>query len=114
MKGRRQTEQDNGDEDNGSNNARDETSGGGDSNGNDEDDGPSTRPCRCERLLAGRKAGVNGRQRRDALALPSPHDNDNAMLSSSSAPVLEGAHNCRSPQMQDLLHDGRQRVDPYL
>ena len=76
MKGRRRTEQDNGDKDNGTDNARDGTSGGedgmnedegttgtrtrgqqqrgqGDSNGNDDD--PSTRPCRCKRLFAGGK-----------------------------------------------------------
>ena len=26
-------------------------------------------------------------------------------------PVIEGAHNCRSPQMQELIYDGRQWVD---
>jgi hypothetical protein len=50
--------------------------------------------------------------------LPSPDDDDdddddNAMSSSSPAPVLEGARNGGSPQMQELLHDGRQRVNPY-
>ena len=44
---------------------------------------------------------------------PAHDDDDNVMSSLSSAPVLEGAHNCRSPKMQDLLHDGRQRVDLY-
>jgi hypothetical protein len=72
MKGRRRTEQDNGDEDDGTHNARDDTGGGGDrtnegtivgtrtrgqqqrgqgdSNGNDEDD-PSTRPLLSSSLL---------------------------------------------------------------
>jgi hypothetical protein len=37
--------------------------------------------------------------------LPSPDNDDDAMSSSSSAPVLEGAHNCGSPEMQELLQD---------
>jgi hypothetical protein len=45
--------------------------------------------------------------------LPSP-DDDNNVMSSSPAPVLEGAHNCRSPEMQELLDDGRQWVNPCL
>ena len=42
---------------------------------------------------------------------PGP-DDDDAMLS-SSAPVIEGAYNCGSPQMQELIYDGRWQVDPY-
>jgi hAT family C-terminal dimerisation region len=38
--------------------------------------------------------------------LPNPDDDNDVMLSLSPAPVLEGAHNCRSPEMQELLHDG--------
>jgi hypothetical protein len=45
--------------------------------------------------------------------LSSP-DNDNDMMSSSPAPVLKGACNCRSPEMQELLDDGRQWVNPCL
>jgi hypothetical protein len=43
-------------------------------------------------------------------------DNDDihTMSLSSPAPVLEGARNCGSPKMQELLHDRRQRVNPYL
>ena len=37
--------------------------------------------------------------------LPSP--DDDVMSSSSSAPVLEGARNCGSPKMQELLQDRR-------
>jgi hypothetical protein len=44
---------------------------------------------------------------------PSP-DDDDAMSSSSSAPVIKGACNCRSPQMQELIYDGRWQVDLYL
>jgi hypothetical protein len=43
---------------------------------------------------------------------PGPNDDD-AMSSSSSAPVIEGACNCGSPQMQELIYDGRWWVDPY-
>ena len=43
---------------------------------------------------------------------PSPV-HDNVMLSLSSAPVLKGACNCGSPEMQELLHDGRRRVNLY-
>jgi hypothetical protein len=46
--------------------------------------------------------------------LPSPDDDNNMMLSSSPAPVLKGAHNCRSPEMQELLNDRRQWVNPCL
>ena len=44
---------------------------------------------------------------------PSP-DDDDAMSSLSSAPVIEGARNCGSPQMQELIYDGRWQVDLYL
>jgi len=40
-------------------------------------------------------------------------DDDDAISSSSSAPVLEEARNCGSSQMQELLHDGRRRVYRY-
>jgi hypothetical protein len=45
--------------------------------------------------------------------LPSPDNNNNVMLS-SPAPVLEGACNCGSPEMQELLDDRRQWVNPCL
>jgi hypothetical protein len=49
----------------------------------------------------------------DGVSLPSPEDDNDAMSSSSSsAPVFEGARNCRSPQLQELLRDGGQRADP--
>jgi hypothetical protein len=35
------------------------------------------------------------------------------MSSLLPAPVLEGARNCGSPEMQELLHDARQWVNPY-
>ena len=48
------------------------------------------------------------------IPTPSPNDDDNDLVSSSSsAPVLEGARNCRSSQMQEL-HNGRRWVYPYL
>ena len=44
---------------------------------------------------------------------PAHGDDDDVMSLLSSAPVLEGACNCGSPKMQDLLYDGRQWVDLY-
>ena len=41
--------------------------------------------------------------------LSSDNDNDDAMLLSSPA-VIEGARNCGSPEMQELLSEGRRRV----
>jgi hypothetical protein len=40
------------------------------------------------------------------VELPSPDDDDDTMTS-PSAPVLEGACNCGSPEMQELLQDRR-------
>jgi hypothetical protein len=40
------------------------------------------------------------------VELPSPDDDGDAMTL-PSAPVLEGARNCRSPKMQELLQDRR-------
>ena len=55
---------------------------------------PSTRPHHSEQLLAWGIAGANS----DA----SSDNNDDAVSLSSSAPVLEGAHNCGSSEMQEL------------
>ena len=40
--------------------------------------------------------------------------NNNNTMSLSSAPVIKGACNYGSPQMQELIYDGRWWVDPYL
>jgi hypothetical protein len=40
------------------------------------------------------------------VELPSPDNDDEAMML-PSAPVLKGAHNYRSPEMQELLQDRR-------
>ena len=96
MKGWWQTEQDNRNEDDGTNNARDDTSSGRDrtneemrgqqgwgqggsnsrgsnsrdSNGNGEDNGPSTHLCHCEQLLTGWKVSANGWQWWGGLPYP--------------------------------------------
>ena len=45
---------------------------------------------------------------------PGLDDNDDDAMSSSSAPVLEGARNCGSSQMQELVHDGRRHREHLL